>query len=794
MKKYYYLLFLMLLVVAACNNQQNQSNQNNFTPKVVKANGYIVPKDNMAAPKVIKINKSKLKVVKAGKPKVVATNTNIHKAGKPKIVKAGKPRIIKIGSDTFLLPKKVKAIGKVVPCKMPKPVKAALPVMKDNATCNIQYLDVDQGMNSSYVNCMLRDKTGNLWFGTGGGGVSKYDGESFTHFTEKEGLSNNNVRSIIEDKTGNLWFGTDGGGVSKYDGESFTHFTEKEGLSNNTVWSIIEAPFEPLVETNLYFATEKGISNFVAGSDKREATTKFIEKNDKINSSSNNEVKWIIFKKRDGLKAEDFFQNSALIDSKGNGWWGSGKALTRLNIKDYKLPPTAPLMQMEDIELNESFIDYRSLIDTIKDTLKIDGIGNIKFTGVAAFNNYPKELELPYNLNHLTFSFSAIDWAAPHKLQYQYKLVGLDKNWSELSHEHKADYRNIPFGKFTFKVRAIGIAGKWSNTFEYAFVIHPPWWRAWWAYGLYFIVFVGSVWYYIKWREKLLKQRQKELEQTVEIRTAEVVEEKKIVEEQKKVVEEKNHEILDSINYAKRIQTAILPQPRVVKEFLKSSFVLYIPKDIVAGDFYWMENIDQTVYIAACDCTGHGVPGALVSVVCNNALNRALNEYGKRLPSEIFDKTRELVIENFARSDEEVKDGMDASLAALDVKNRTLLWSGANNPLWIIRKDVNTNEYVFEDIKADKQPIGKGYETKPFTTHQIQLNEGDAIYLFTDGYADQFGGEENKKMTKAKFRALLLSLAPLPMEKQRTALLEFHDQYRGNEEQVDDICVIGVRV
>jgi serine phosphatase RsbU (regulator of sigma subunit) len=401
---------------------------------------------------------------------------------------------------------------------------------------------------------------------------------------------------------------------------------------------------------------------------------------------------------------------------------------------------------------------------------------------------------LPYNLNHLTFSFSAIDWAAPHKLQYQYKLVGLDKNWSELSHEHKADYRNIPFGKFTFKVRAIGIAGKWSNTFEYAFVIHPPWWRAWWAYGLYIIAIVGSIWYYIKWREKLLKQRQKQLEQTVEIRTAEVVEEKKIVEEQKKVVEEKNHEILDSINYAKRIQTAILPQPRVVKEFLKSSFVLYIPKDIVAGDFYWMENIDQTVYIAACDCTGHGVPGALVSVVCNNALNRALNEYGKRLPSEIFDKTRELVIENFAKSDEEVKDGMDASLAALDVKNRTLLWSGANNPLWIIRKDSGTNEYVFEDIKADKQTIGKGYETKPFITHQIQLNEGDTIYLFTDGYADQFGGEKNKKMTKAKFRELILSLAHLPMEKQRTALLEFHDQYRGNEEQVDDICVIGVRV
>jgi serine phosphatase RsbU (regulator of sigma subunit) len=287
-------------------------------------------------------------------------------------------------------------------------------------------------------------------------------------------------------------------------------------------------------------------------------------------------------------------------------------------------------------------------------------------------------------------------------------------------------------------------------------------------------------------------QKEVEKEQNASIETLEnKVEERTIqLKQEKEKVEYQKQEILDSIEYAKRIQTAILPPPRIVKEFLKNSFVLYLPKDIVAGDFYWMESMDDKIYFAACDCTGHGVPGAMVSVVCNNALNRALNEFGERDPAKLFDKTRELVLENFAKSDEEVQDGMDASLAVLDVETKKMLWSGANNPLWIYRIKSN----FIEEIKADKQPIGKGYENKPFTTHKVDLNEGDIIYLFTDGYADQFGGDKGRKLTKEKFKDLLFSIAEMPMEKQRDELLNFHDVYRGSEEQVDDICIIGVRV
>jgi serine phosphatase RsbU (regulator of sigma subunit) len=265
---------------------------------------------------------------------------------------------------------------------------------------------------------------------------------------------------------------------------------------------------------------------------------------------------------------------------------------------------------------------------------------------------------------------------------------------------------------------------------------------------------------------------------------------KAIIENAHQALEVKSKEILDSIVYSKRIQKAILPPERLIKEYLNDAFVLYIPKDIVAGDFYWIDKVKDSVYIAACDCTGHGVPGALVSVVCNNALNRAVNEFSLRLTGQIFDKTRDLVLESFAKSDDEVKDGMDASLACLNIADNTLLWSGANNPLWIYRNNSN----AIEEIKPDKQPIGVAHQFKPFTTHQIELNKNDIIYLFTDGYADQFGGQQGKKLMKAKLRDFILLNAKLNMDEQYAALLKFHHQFKGNNEQVDDICIIGVKV
>lgn len=252
-------------------------------------------------------------------------------------------------------------------------------------------------------------------------------------------------------------------------------------------------------------------------------------------------------------------------------------------------------------------------------------------------------------------------------------------------------------------------------------------------------------------------------------------------------LEEKNTEIVDSIQYAKRIQTAILPSKKVIQETLKDSFVLYEPKDIVAGDFYWMHKTAEKIFIAAADCTGHGVPGAMVSVICNNGLNRSVREFGLEDPGKILDKTRDLVIQEFEKSEEEVKDGMDIALCVIEGKS--VSFSGAHNPLWILRNSSN----VVEEIKADKQPIGKFSDPEPYTSNQIEVEQGDTIYIFSDGYADQFGGERGKKYKTSQFRKFLLGIQKEDMLTQKELLVNEFNNWKGDVEQLDDVCVIGIR-
>ena len=261
---------------------------------------------------------------------------------------------------------------------------------------------------------------------------------------------------------------------------------------------------------------------------------------------------------------------------------------------------------------------------------------------------------------------------------------------------------------------------------------------------------------------------------------------KKIIEEQKAIVDEKNTEILDSITYAKRLQEAILPPLKTVTEHFSQSFILYKPKDIVAGDFYWLEHKNNLTFFAAADCTGHGVPGAMVSVVCSNALNRAVKEFGITDPGKILDKVRELVVETFQKSESEVKDGMDISLCSYNKESKELKWAGANNPLWMIKN----NELI--EYKANKQPIGKVDHPTPFTTHTIEATANDSIFLFTDGYADQFGGPKGKKFKYSSFKDVLLKIQKLPTKEQAYQLNKIIEDWKGTLEQVDDILVIGI--
>ena len=280
------------------------------------------------------------------------------------------------------------------------------------------------------------------------------------------------------------------------------------------------------------------------------------------------------------------------------------------------------------------------------------------------------------------------------------------------------------------------------------------------------------------------------LEKKVKERTEEVVLQREELFLQKKELEEVYSQVTDSIKYAKRIQEAILPPPNYVKRVLPNSFILYKPKDIVSGDFYWIQDRDEIVAVAAIDCTGHGVPGAFMTIVGHNQLNQAFLEVDELDPAKILDGLNKGIYSalNQAESDEQVKDGMDAAMCTIDYKAMKISFAGAYNPLYIVR------DGEILQTKGDKFPVGAFIgEPQSFQRHDIDLFPGDSVYIFSDGYADQFGGPKGKKFMYRKFRSTLLEMQELSMEEQKKLLDKKLHDWMGDLEQVDDILIIGIR-
>lgn len=261
------------------------------------------------------------------------------------------------------------------------------------------------------------------------------------------------------------------------------------------------------------------------------------------------------------------------------------------------------------------------------------------------------------------------------------------------------------------------------------------------------------------------------------------------ITEQKALIEEKNLNIMDSIRYAKRIQQTILPRDQFVEKYLPKSFILYKPKDIVSGDFYWMEVVDNKAFVSAVDCTGHGVPGAFVSIVGYNSLNRTVMEFGLEKPADILNKLNDLVVDTFVRhSDSDVKDGMDMSIVSIDLDSMKVQFAGAQNPVYVVNDD-GIVEYT-----ANKQPIGSSLEPKNFDNYELETKRDDMIYLFSDGYIDQFGGPKGKKFMRKRFKEVLQSIYKLDVKTQKQHLDNTIIEWMGSEEQLDDILVIGIRL
>ena len=252
--------------------------------------------------------------------------------------------------------------------------------------------------------------------------------------------------------------------------------------------------------------------------------------------------------------------------------------------------------------------------------------------------------------------------------------------------------------------------------------------------------------------------------------------------------ESQKSEFLDSITNAQRIQRAVLPAKETMDRFLEEYFIFYQPRDIVSGDFYWFEYYNCKLYIAVADCTGHGVPGAMMSLICNNALLRALYDDGSQSTGELLNNTRVHVIENLSKGKFNISDGMDISLCCVDFLEYSIEWSGANNPIWIIRN----GEFI--ELKPNKCSIGKDINHHEFTTHCLNLSESDILYLFSDGYKDQFGGSENKKFLSKRFKQMIADVSIHPMSKQSELIEQNLREWMGNNPQVDDICVMGIKL
>ena len=402
-----------------------------------------------------------------------------------------------------------------------------------------------QGLGNNRIWSILEDKKGNIWFATNGGGVSCYDGNSFTNFTTVQGLAKNDVWNITEDKMGNLWFGTFGGGVSRYDGKSFINFTSAQGLADDVVYDIvIDLQENIFIGTNLGFSVLKGFKSLTPISASHEEIIPA------VNSLVNEELKnhqpvFEFYNKKTGYPVKDLGINAMFMDSKGIIWGGCGDKVIRFDYKAILKNTEPPAVFIQAVKIQNENISWNNLIKKRKTNPEFDSLvilndevftfgrklsdlerdsmrrkfSGIKFDSITRFYPLPENLMLPYNHNSVTFDFVAIEPARNFLVRYQYILEGYDRDWSPVTDKTSATFGNIDEGVYTFKLKASSSDGVWSEPVTYTFKVLPPWYRTWWAYMLYAILFIGSIWSFIHYRSRSLRREKRLLEEKVTQRT-----------------------------------------------------------------------------------------------------------------------------------------------------------------------------------------------------------------------------------------------------------------------------------
>ncbi len=408
------------------------------------------------------------------------------------------------------------------------------------------------------------------------------------------------------------------------------------------------------------------------------------------------------------------------------------------------------------------------------------------------FYNLNNPLSIPYYKNKISIEFASNVIHNDKPTVYSWRLIGDEDNWSSWSSRVKIDFKNLHEGDYIFEVKAKDIFGVESDVKRFSFVIEKPWFRTVWAYVGYFILFVLIVYLAIVIGSRRLKAQNLKLEETVRERTAEIREKNSELEHSYHEIAEQKQEITDSINYAQRIQHAILPLPENIEQHLEEYFVIFQPKDIVSGDFYWFAQTEEGVVFVCADCTGHGVPGAFMSMIGSDKLNQAVLEAKLTNPAEILSFLNRGIKKSLKQKEDEEgasRDGMDVTVTHIDTTRMKLKMAAAHNSLLMIR-DGEMIEY-----KATKVAVG-GFtaENQVYNLEEIDIKKGDVFYMTTDGYPDQFGGEKGKKLKIAVLKRILMEIHHLPMSEQKEYLENYMKEWMGEHEQIDDICFIGIRI
>ena len=621
-------------------------------------------------------------------------------------------------------------------------------------------LDNKSGLIKGSVSRMVSDANNTIWIVNPGAGMSRIRDNKITHFSKANGLPSNDVITLYVDSKQNLWIGTNAG-ICKYNGKTFVCYDQKDGLTNNYVSSIIEDH-----KHRIWLGTARGLN--VLYPDSAKAKSYGID----------------YFLLQDGLKSNYFVNHAAVMDKNNNLWWGTSKGAIKLNLDDYDSKRNSPPCYMAQIGLMDEYVNFAALQDSIKKNVayfnsdSTQRLNAVEYNSVSLFNNLPNDLSLPYYLNTLNFNFYAFSGHSSHRLKYRYRLLGTSDAWINVNYP-EAKYSNLDAGKYTFEAQAKLEGEDWGKSCSYSFEIEPPFWKTVWFIVLSIAVIVYSIVLIFRFRNKQLLDRQEQLETTVKERTHEI-------EHQKHLIEEKQKEIVDSINYAKRIQYALLANEEFLKENIPQHFILFNPKDIVSGDFYWAVKKGDRFYLAVCDSTGHGVPGAFMSLLSIGFLTEAISEKNIEKPNEVFDFVRQRLINNISKEGQ--KDGFDGILICIDSKTKKITYASANNQPIII------SDHKVHEQEKDRMPVGMGERQNGFKLFEIDIKANDVLYLYTDGFADQFGGPKGKKFKYGKLNQMLLDISDKPMEEQRDILQLAFNEWRGDLEQVDDVCVIGLRV